>query len=353
MRRVEIRASRRYAALIETGLLERAGQLLREKTAAETVCIVSGQQVWPLYGQRLERSLQAAGFRTLCFVHPSGEQYKNLKTYGELLEFLAEQGLSRSDLLLSLGGGVTGDLTGFAAATYQRGVDYVQIPTTLLAMVDSSVGGKTAVDLAAGKNLAGCFWQPLSVLCDPTLLQTLDQRELRCGAAEVIKYAVLRDGALFETLERGGLAAACGETVIQRCLEIKRDLVEEDEFDRGSRRLLNLGHSFGHAVELCSRFSVSHGYAVAIGLAGIARACREMRVCSGETAERIEEILRAFSLPTETEIPRNALLEALLRDKKREAAELPLILPEAIGRCRVERVPLSELDDWLRLGGFA
>ena len=174
---VDIHASRAYTVRIESGLLDRVGALLREKTAAETVCIISGQQVWPLYGQRLEQSLQAAGFRTLCFVHPSGEQHKNLKTYGELLEFLAGEGLSRSDLLLSLGGGVTGDLTGFAAATYQRGLDYVQIPTTLLAMVDSSVGGKTAVDLAAGKNLAGCFWQPLSVLCDPALLETLDQPE--------------------------------------------------------------------------------------------------------------------------------------------------------------------------------
>ena len=348
---VDIHASRAYTVRIESGLLDRVGALLREKTAAETVCIVSGQQVWPLYGQRLEQSLHAAGFRTLCFIHPSGEQHKNLKTYGELLEFLAEQGLSRSDLLLSLGGGVTGDLTGFAAATYQRGLDYVQIPTTLLAMVDSSVGGKTAVDLAAGKNLAGCFWQPLSVLCDPALLETLDQRELRCGAAEVVKYAVLRDGVLFETLERGGLAAACGAAVIQRCLEIKRDLVEEDEFDRGSRRLLNLGHSFGHAIESCSGYALRHGEAVAAGMAMAARAAAARGIFPETAKARLLALLGQFGLPTETDFSVGELAEAMRKDKKRSGERMTLILPEAIGRCRTESVPLAALEDWLRLGG--
>ena len=352
MREVRIHASRAYRVQIEAGLLNRVGQLLRLLSPAQKACIVSGERVDALYGDRLEQSLQAAGFAVLRWRHPSGEQYKNLNTYGRLLNFLAECGMGRGDVLASLGGGVTGDLTGFAAATYQRGMDYVQVPTSLLAMVDSSVGGKTAVDLPAGKNLCGCFWQPLAVFCDPALLATLPEEELRGGSAEVIKYAVLRDEALFETLLRDPSAAA-REDVIERCVSIKRDLVEEDEFDRGSRRLLNLGHSFGHAVELCSHYSVSHGYAVAIGLAGITRAACEMGACSRETAERIEEILRAFSLPTGTEIPREALLEALLRDKKRQGGDLPLILPEAIGHCRVERVPLSELSDWLRLGGFA
>jgi 3-dehydroquinate synthase len=252
---------------------------------------------------------------------------------------------------VTLGGGVPGDLGGFAAATYQRGIDYIQIPTTLLAMVDSSVGGKTAVDLAAGKNLAGCFWQPLSVLCDPTLLQTLAERELRCGAAEVIKYAVLRDGALFETLERGGLAAACGAAVIQCCLEIKRDLVEEDEFDRGCRRLLNLGHSFGHAVEACSDYRIPHGQAVAIGMAMIAQASAEKGICSFETAERIREGLCALTLPIETAIPGEKLLDSLLRDKKRSGDTMNLIVPESIGSCRVEKASVKELGTWLRLGG--
>ena len=352
MREVRIHASRAYTVHIEAGLLDRVGALLRPITRAQKACIVSGERVDRLYGDRLERSLLATGFSVLRWRHPSGEQHKNLETYGRLLNFLAESGLGRGDVLVSLGGGVTGDLTGFAAATYQRGMDYVQVPTSLLAMVDSSVGGKTAVDLTAGKNLCGCFWQPLAVFCDPALLATLPEKELRGGGAEVIKYAILRDEVLFDKLLREPSAATRDE-VIQRCVSMKRDLVEEDEYDRGSRRLLNLGHSFGHAVELCSDYSVSHGYAVAIGLAGIARACAGMYVCSEETAERIQEILRAFSLPTETDIPRVELLEAMLRDKKRQGDDLPLILPEAIGRCRVQRVPLGELDEWLRLGGFA
>ena len=347
---VDIHASRAYTVRIESGLLDRVGALLREKTAAETVCIVSGQQVWPLYGQRLEQSLHAAGFRTLCFIHPSGEQHKNLKTYGELLEFLAGEGLSRSDLLLSLGGGVTGDLTGFAAATWQRGVDFVQIPTSLLAMVDSSVGGKTAVNLPEGKNLAGAFWQPLMVLCDPALLESLPIEELRCGSAEELKCAVLRDEGLFDALSKNP-ALASSEDVIRRCVQIKRDLVEEDEFDRGSRRLLNLGHSFGHAVEVCSGYEILHGQAVAIGMAMIARAAAEKGICAPETAEKIRAGIRALSLPTETEIPGETLLKTLLRDKKRSGDTMNLIVPEAIGSCRVEKVPVEELGDWLRLGG--
>ena len=349
--RIEIRASRTYSVTVEPGLLDRAGALLREITDAKTACIVSGAHVDALYADRLSRSLEAAGFRALRFVHPSGEEYKNLETYGKLLGFLAEEGLSRDDLLVSLGGGVTGDLTGFAAATYMRGLDYVQIPTSLLAMVDSSVGGKTAVDLPQGKNLAGCFWQPLSVLCDPALLQTLPEEELRCGASEVVKYAVLLDEALFRSLDQGGLAAACAAEPIARCAAIKRDLVEEDEFDRGCRRLLNLGHSFGHALELCSGYALGHGQAVAVGMAMIARASAEKGICSRAASERIRALLERLGLPVTTEIPAHALLAALLRDKKRSGESMSLILPEAVGRCRVETVPVSELEDWLRLGG--
>ena len=353
MRIIRIPAGRPYDVMIGSGLLSEAGKRTREVCpGAEKAFIITDDRVAALYGNQVADALREAGLKTALFVFPHGEEQKTVETWHQALDAMLENRIVRTDVLIALGGGVTGDLGGFAAATYQRGIDYIQIPTTLLAMVDSSVGGKTAVDLPAGKNLCGCFWQPLAVFCDQALLATLPEAELRGGSAEVIKYAVLRDETLFETLLHDPSAAARDE-VIERCVSIKRDLVEEDEFDRGSRRLLNLGHSFGHAVELCSRFSVSHGYAVAIGLAGIARASAKMNVCSGETAERIGEILRAFSLPTETEIPRAALLEALLRDKKRQGGELPLILPEAVGHCRVERVPLDELGDWLRLGGFA
>ena len=347
---VEIKASRRYPVWIEKGLLDQAGEFIRERTGAKRACLVTGEHVVKLYGDRLQRSLERAGFQVLRFVHQSGEQHKNLETYGELMGLLARSGMTRSDLLVSLGGGVTGDLTGFAAATWQRGVDFVQIPTSLLAMVDSSVGGKTAVNLPEGKNLAGSFWQPLMVLCDAALLETLPMEELRCGSAEELKCAVLRDEALFDVLSKDP-ALSASEDVIRRCVEIKRDLVEEDEFDRGSRRLLNLGHSFGHAVEACSGYEILHGQAVAIGMAMIARAAAEKGICSPETAEKILAGIRALSLPTETEIPGEVLLEALLRDKKRSGDTMNLIVPETIGRCRVEKVPVEELGDWLRLGG--
>lgn len=347
---VEVRASRTYTVQIGKGILHSAGERIRQKTQAATACIVSGEHVDALYGDSLQRSLEGAGFRVLRFVHPSGERHKNLETYGKLLGFLARSGLTRSDLLISLGGGVTGDLTGFAAATWQRGVDYVQIPASLLAMVDASVGGKTAIDLPEGKNLAGAFWQPLTVLCDPDLLQSLPQEELRCGSAEVLKCAVLRDEALFDTLCDDPTLAS-SEEVIRRCIQIKRDLVEEDEFDRGSRRLLNLGHSFGHAVEACSDFAILHGQAVAIGMHMIARAAAAKGVCSAETRDRIREGLCRLGLPVETEIPGTALLAALLRDKKRSGGSMDLVLPETIGRCRVEKIPVEELGEWLRLGG--
>ena len=347
---VEVKASRSYPVWIEKDLLDHAGDRIRERTAAKRACIVTGEHVVKLYGDRLQRSLEQAGFQVLRFVHKSREQHKNLETYGELMGLLARSGMTRSDLLISLGGGVTGDLTGFAAATWQRGVDFVQIPTSLLAMVDSSVGGKTAVNLPEGKNLVGAFWQPLTVLCDPMLLDTLPPEELRCGSAEELKCAVLRDESLFDALSADP-ALASSEEVIRRCVQIKRELVEEDEFDRGSRQLLNLGHSFGHAVEACSGYEILHGQAVAIGMAMIARAAVAKGICSPETAEKIRTGLRALSLPTETEIPGKALLEALLRDKKRSGDSMNLIVPEAVGCCRVEKVPVEELGDWLRLGG--
>lgn len=219
-----------------------------------------------LYAARLEASLTRAGFRVVTFTYPGGEHCKTLATYTALLDFLAAHRLSRSDLIVALGGGVTGDLAGFAAATYQRGIPFVQVPTTLLAAVDSSVGGKTAVNLDSGKNQVGCFYQPSLVLCDPDTLRTLPPEEYRNGCAEVIKYAVLRSAPFFDELRAQPVSAQVGH-VIATCVGMKRDLVVADEFDRGSRQLLNLGHTFGHAVEACSGYTVPHGCGVAIGMA--------------------------------------------------------------------------------------
>lgn len=207
------------------------------------------------------------------FVFPHGEQHKNLNTYGQALNFLCDRRFTRSDLIIALGGGVVGDLAGFTAATYQRGIAYIQVPTTLLSMVDSSVGGKTAVDLDSGKNQAGCFYQPALVLCDPALLETLPDAEYRAGCAEIIKTAVLFSPELFQQLKTTPIREQF-EPVIAACVGMKRNVVQNDEFDRGQRALLNLGHTIGHAVEACSNFTILHGEGVAIGLAAITRARR-------------------------------------------------------------------------------
>ena len=353
MTRIRVTASRSYDVLIQPGLLDRAGEELRAVLpGARTAAVAADETVSALYGARLAASLEAAGFRTVSFSFPAGEGSKNLTTYAALLDFLGRNGLGRSDALVALGGGVTGDLAGFAAATYQRGMAFCQVPASLLAAVDSSVGGKTGIDLPTGKNQAGCFYQPSLVLCDPALLSSLPEREYRGGCAEVIKYGVLFDEAFFASLEetpvRDQLAA-----VIARCVALKRDTVAADEFDRGCRALLNLGHTLGHAVEKVSAYAVSHGEAVAVGMAVIARAAVRRGFCSRETARRLETLLRRYDLPTGTDIPGDALFQAALSDKKIGGGRLNLIVPEAIGRCRIQPIPPEELRDWLRDGGIA
>lgn len=349
MKTITVSASRTYDIRIGHGLLAALGEAVRGLGKVEKVFLVSDTQVYPLYGGAAEASLKAAGHSVSSFVFPAGEESKNGETFLKLLNALAQAGLSRSDLLIALGGGVVGDLAGFAAACYLRGIRFVQIPTTLLAAVDSSVGGKTAIDLPAGKNLAGAFYQPSLVLCDLDALDTLPEDIFRDGCAEVIKYGVLYDPELFSQLEASGLDFD-REAVIARCVALKRDVVMEDEKDTGSRMKLNLGHTFGHAVEAHSRFTLSHGKSVAIGLAVIARASASMDICSEEDAARIVSVLKAFGLPVQTQYTAEALLPYLLSDKKRSGGTVNLILPEAIGRCVVSPTPVSQLQSILQAG---
>lgn len=258
--------------------------------------------------------------------------------------------MSRSDVVVALGGGVVGDMVGFAAACYQRGVRLVQIPTTLLAAVDSSVGGKTAVDLPAGKNLIGAFWQPSLVICDTDTLQTLPDAVRRDGCAEIIKYGVLDGAALFSRLENS-LPDEIPEDILARCVEIKRDIVAADEFDTGARHLLNLGHTAAHAAELLSDYSLSHGSAVAMGLCSMARACAARGLCSEEDAARIEALIKKCGLPTELPYTAEALANAALSDKKRAGSTLPIITVEGLGRCTVRKIAASDYAGWLRQGG--
>lgn len=333
MKTIHVPASKAYRVSIGSGLLAGLGREIRSLCPrAERALLVADSAVFPLHGEAAMTSLRESGLAADAFVFPAGERAKTAGTLLELLNAATGFSLTRSDVFVALGGGVTGDLTGFASAVYMRGADYIQVPTTLLAAVDSSVGGKTAVDLPAGKNLMGAFWQPRMVLCDTVLQDTLPDAVFTDGCAEVIKTALLFDPALFELLEREGRAFP-REDVIARCVEHKRNIVAEDEFDTGRRALLNLGHTLGHAVEACSDFSVSHGQAVAIGMATVARAAHRAGFCAGDVPARLTALLETFGLPTRTDIPLARLMEPMQADKKRAGNTVTLVVPEAIGRC--------------------
>ena len=347
---VHIRASREYDVTIGAALLDGAGERIRALCSPAAAAIVCGDNVWPLYGEYLVRSLERAGIRACVRVIPHGERHKNIDTFADLLSFFAQNGIGRGDVVVALGGGVTLDLAGFAAACYMRGVALVHMPTTLLAAVDAAVGGKTAIDLPEGKNLAGCFYQPTAVLCDTDTLSTLPEREYRCGCAEVIKYAVLFDAELFDFIEKNEISGAYGR-VITRCVELKRDTVELDEFDRGERQLLNLGHSIGHAIERCSGYAVPHGKAVAAGMAMIARAAAARGICPQGDCDRIISLLRRCALPTGTDFGAEELAAAMCADKKRQGETLRLVVPQRIGKCAVTCVPTADIRGWLTDGG--
>lgn len=347
MKTVTVTASGSYDVIIGAGLLRELKTSISQVTKAETFCIVSDDTVWSIYGQKVLEVLSDR--RCISFVFPAGEKSKNAATYIRLLEYLAENHVTRSDCLIALGGGVVGDLTGFAAATYLRGIDFVQIPTTLLAAVDSSVGGKTAIDLEAGKNLAGAFYQPKLVLCDTELLNTLPVDIFRDGCAEVIKYGILYDQELFDTLLEAGMEFD-KESVITRCVELKRDVVAGDEFDRGQRQKLNLGHTLGHGIEAGTNFDISHGKAVAIGMAMAARIAAENGLCDKTVSSQILAALQRFALPTESPVTVDTILLHALSDKKRHGNKINLILPRTIGNCDIIPTAVEELKSYIEAG---
>ena len=343
MKIIQVQASREYQVKIGADLLSNLGCEAAAVCKGRKAAIVSDSTVWALYGSTAAESLENAGFQTVNFVFPAGEESKNSSTYLSLLNFLAENQLTRTDLIIALGGGVVGDLAGFTAATYLRGIAYIQVPTTLLAAVDSSVGGKTAIDLPAGKNLCGAFYQPQLVLCDINTLNTLPEDIFRDGCAEVIKYGILYDPALFAHLEETGLDFD-REAVIARCVELKRNVVAEDEFDTGARMKLNLGHTIGHGIEAESQFSLSHGKAVAIGMAIVSRASR----CPD--ADRIIGCLEAFGLPTTADCSAGELYRYALSDKKRSGGTVNLIIPRKIGHCDIVPTPVNEIQSFIEAG---
>lgn len=349
MNTISVPASKEYQVVIGSGLHCQLGDYLRSLRKTGKIAIISDSNVWPLYKDTILTSLQDATFEVCSYVFPAGEASKNGNTFLSILNFLAENKLTRTDCVIALGGGVVGDITGFAASVYLRGISYIQIPTTLLAMVDSSVGGKTAIDLPAGKNLAGAFYQPDLVLCDIDSLNTLPPEIFRDGCAEVIKYGVLYSEELFAHLEERGLNFD-RETVITQCVQLKRDTVVKDEFDRGQRQKLNLGHTIGHGVEAQSNFSISHGQAVAIGMDIVSKAAAAYGICTEHTYRRIHAVLDQFELPTQTKYTAEELYTSALSDKKRSGDTVNLIIPEKIGFCRIQATPILEMKQYIEAG---
>ena len=343
MQIVRVKTSTEYDVLIGKGLLQKAGEEIKKRIAPCKAAIITDSTVVTLYEEAVRYSLEEAGFSVCTFVFPAGESSKHIGTLTNILEYLAEQELTRRDIIVALGGGVTGDMAGFAAAVYQRGIPFVQIPTTFLAAVDSSVGGKTAIDLKAGKNLAGAFYQPQMVLCDIATLQTLKKETFADGIAETLKYGIIGNPALFEKVASGTFSEEL-EDMITLCVSMKRDIVEEDEFENGNRRLLNLGHTFGHAIEKRSNFRISHGHAVAIGLHLIARAAESRGIAERGTAQRIQMALEKNHLPAETEFTAKELAEGTLYDKKRRGDTVSFVFPEKIGLCRIEKIHVTEVE---------
>lgn len=344
MKTVPIRASRPYDVVIGGGLLAELGSRAGQVISGRTLLVVSDDTVFSLHGEKAVKSLETAGFSVHTFVFPHGEESKNGETFLRLVNAMAEAGLTRTDGVIALGGGVTGDLTGFAAACFLRGIACVQVPTSLLAMVDSSVGGKTAIDLPAGKNLCGAFHQPRLVLCDTELLQTLPENILRDGMAEVIKYAVLGENGLFALLKNGKFD---WEDVVCACVRAKARLVEEDEFDNGARQFLNLGHTLGHAVEANSGFALSHGKAVAIGMAMVAAAACEKGFLPEADRDAICGLLTQYGLPTATDQTREQICQRALGDKKRRGGTITLVIPTAKDKCELHPIPVEELQNWI------
>jgi len=339
----------KYNIIIERGALSKVGVYAAEAVKPSKAVIVSDDNVYPIYGERVSRSLTEAGF-TLgdSFIFHHGEESKNWQTLGSLIEHLSSQHLTRTDVVIALGGGVTGDMAGFASAVYLRGIKYIGLPTSLLASVDSSVGGKTAVDLTSGKNLVGAFHEPSLVVCDPDALSTLSDEFYADGMAEVIKTGLLGNRELWDKL----ISGAPVDDLISLCVRDKRDICARDLYDHGERQKLNLGHTIGHAIEAKSDFRIHHGHAVGSGLHAITKAAAVRKLCSAELLSELDSVLEKYGLDPylfESFTPEE-LYESATHDKKTRGTEITLIVPREIGLSELHKIPLTELYDWMKDG---
>lgn len=343
-----------YTIEIERGLLDKVGGKIRALTKADKIAVITDDHVAPLYGERITHVLEKEGFETRIIAIEAGEASKNLKVLSDVYEAMSEFGMSRSDAVVTLSGGVPGDLGGFAAATYMRGIPFFQIPTTILAQIDSSVGGKVAVDLPSGKNLAGAFYQPKGVFIDPDLLKTLPARYVHDGLAEAVKYGCIGDAELFEIFEslqtEKDLEDHIEEIILHSVLQ-KTKVVEEDEFDTGKRQILNFGHTIGHAIERYFHYSTyTHGEGVAIGMSLLTEQTEKMGITEKGTASRLIRVLRKLGLPTSIGVPAEELIPLAMHDKKRRGKEITLVVLKKIGDCELLTVPTDELSRYIVTG---
>ncbi len=353
---------RSYTIEIKRGLLREIGPRLASLGFGTRCALVTNPRVGGLYAERVRSSLEGAGFEVLTIELPDGEEYKNLAEISKLYDRLIESRMERGFPLLALGGGVIGDITGFVAATYLRGVPYIQIPTTLLSQVDSSVGGKTGVNHPEGKNLIGAFYQPSAVFIDPDVLKSLDPREVKAGLAEVVKYGVIRDEAFFRFLEEkaASLAASCdagpggngGDDIvkaIERSCEIKAEVVAADETEKGLRSILNFGHTFGHAIEAATGYmTFKHGEAVSMGMVMAAGLSESLGLCAGGTGRRIEKVLESMGIPVEPPgLAPDVLIPAMRLDKKVRAGRMRFVLVSGVGEVELREVSEEDIRGFL------
>ena len=340
MKNIFIKTSKPYNVKIGSGEISNLATYIKQVKQCDKIAIITDDVVGKLYGEKIKNMLCDYNVCYKEFLH--GEENKNMATVSDLLEFLAQNKLTRGDLVVALGGGIVGDVAGFVSASYLRGVDFVQIPTTLLSMVDSSVGGKTGVNLSCGKNLAGAFHQPCLVVCDPDFLSTLPQQEFKNGLGEVIKYACIADENLFALLENHDIKQNI-EQVIYTCIKIKASFVEQDEFDNGERQKLNFGHTLGHAIEKVSGFQIGHGQAVGVGMKLVCQWAEKQNLANCGCADKIDKLLEKYKMVRDVDCNPDDLWQTVANDKKLKGKKINLVLIKDVADCYLYNTEIEKL----------
>ena len=338
-----------YDVIIQPGILDEAGNIISVIMKSRKALLVTDDTVASLWLEKTLHALDAAGFSVSVFTFPHGEEHKTLDTVRDILEYAVSAGLERSDFIIALGGGVCGDMAGFASSMYMRGIPFVQIPTTLLASVDASVGGKTGVNLGSGKNQIGTFHQPSCVIFDPDVLSTLPAEQMDDGKAEIIKHSVLAGGRLYHIIQEGTLMENIEEAVALN-VEIKKSYVVSDPFDKGYRQMLNFGHTIGHAIEKCSNYKISHGHAVAMGMVAETQAFLKLYNEKSDVLDIIKSILEKNNIKYKVPYSAQELITSAMHDKKMLYGKLSIIAPEGIGKCTLRTLESSRIPEYIAAG---